>query len=420
MKVERISYDDCKEWLLYKHYAKRLCSISFAFGLYIDNVLKGVCTFGMPPSSTLATSICGEDLKKYVLELNRLVVNEGLPKNTLSFFVSKSINKLPNNKIIVSFADANMSHSGYIYQATNFFYTGVSSNTTKLIDKFGNEFHFRNVGHQQKKLKSEFNLKTRIVKNLSDDLLKNEYLNLEGRNKYTGHCYIASETYYYLSNENLSVYHIKHEGSTHWFLRNDKNEIIDLTAAQFKSSVPYHEAKRGFFLTKTPSKRSQILIQRTLNNDFKIVKSRINEDKIDRLEIAEYLRRYKAQWTAKKLDLELGYKDKAAHWFRTDNYFSFPNIDDWMKLKALLNFDDTHDKVMRNFEWVPCVNDIVKKLELKKINILSKHRYVYFKGSKSFKRLCRKKLKYQIKEYPKNKNIRYNTNYVVTPQLRLL
>ena len=51
-------------------------------------------------------------------------------------------------------------------------------------------------------------LKDKIIKNLSDDLLKKEYINLPNKNRYTGHCYIASETYYHLSNENLKVYHI--------------------------------------------------------------------------------------------------------------------------------------------------------------------------------------------------------------------
>ena len=306
-QVKTIQHFECKDWLLHKHYAKRMCSISYAFGLYIDGVLNGVITFGMPPSSTLAESICGLNYKDNVLELNRLVVNDGLPKNTLSFFVSRSINKLPNNKIIVSFADANMSHNGYIYQATNFIYTGVSSNTTKLIDKFGEEFHFRNIGHYQK-----------------------------------------------------------------------NNKV-----------------------------------------NAKLIKRRLNEDKIDRVEIAEYLRSYKGKWTARKLDLEFGYKDTAAHWFRTDSGFSFPNVDDWIKLKGLLNFDDTYDKVMTDFEWIPCANDIMQKLELKKIDILPKHRYIYFKGSKTFKKQCNKHLKLDVLKYPKGDNKRYDASYSPIVQSKL-
>ncbi len=65
---------------------------------------------------------------------------------------------LEKPKIIISFADPNNFHHGYIYQATNFIYTGISSNTTQLIDKFGNEFHFRNIGHYQKNNKLDVQL----------------------------------------------------------------------------------------------------------------------------------------------------------------------------------------------------------------------------------------------------------------------
>ncbi len=298
--INKIKNYECKDWLLNKHYAKRMCSISYAFGLFNENkLLIGVVTFGMPPSSNLAESICGNNYKQYVLELNRLVVNEGLPKNTLSFFVSNAIKKIPNNNIIVSFADANMNHNGYIYQATNFIYTGVSSNTTKLIDKYGDEFHFRNIGHYQK-----------------------------------------------------------------------NNKV-----------------------------------------NAKLIKRRLKEDKINRVDIAEYLRKYKQNFTAKKLDLIFGYKDTAAHWFRTDKGFSFPSVDDWNKLKTILHFDNTFDSVMNNYEWIPCANDIIQKLELKKIEILPKHRYILFSGSKKFKKKCLKNLKLETLEYPKGKNKRYINEY---------
>ena len=33
-KVQKIKNQECKEWFLHKHYAKRIPSISYAFGLY--------------------------------------------------------------------------------------------------------------------------------------------------------------------------------------------------------------------------------------------------------------------------------------------------------------------------------------------------------------------------------------------------
>ena len=47
----------------------------------------------------------------------------------------------------------------------------------------------------------------KIINNLSDDLLKKEYLNYPNKNKYTGHCYVASETYYHLSKETALIYY---------------------------------------------------------------------------------------------------------------------------------------------------------------------------------------------------------------------
>ncbi len=302
--VQPIQHYETKEWLLKKHYAKRIPSIIYAYGLYIDYMLVGICTYGMPPSSTLAESIAGESFKDLVIELNRLITEDNLPANSLSFFVSQSIKMLRGNNIIVSFADANVGHNGYIYQATNFTYTGCTSNTTKLIDKNGEEFHFRNIGHYQ-------------------------------------------------HNNKLNA---------------------------------------------------------------KLIKRRVDEDKIDKFKLAQFLRSHKGQWTAKQLDAEFGYKDTAAHWFRLDVGFSFPKVDDWTKLKKLLNLCDTYDDVMTNHTLVPCSNDIVEKLQLTKVEVLPKHRYIYISGNKTFKKKVKNNLKLKALPYPKHANRNYNINKKVETQ----
>lgn len=122
--VKSIEKSECKVWCIKKHYAKRLPPIEHAFGLFQDGVIAGIATYGTPVSSTLRDLWKG----KYKLkELNRLVVNEGLPKNTLSFFVGATLKMLPKPLVIVSYADTSMNHNGYIYQATNWIYTGLSA-----------------------------------------------------------------------------------------------------------------------------------------------------------------------------------------------------------------------------------------------------------------------------------------------------
>jgi hypothetical protein len=59
------------------------------------------------------------------LELNRLCVDSST-KNASSILVSSALKMLPSKSIIVSFADTGVGHVGYIYQATNWLYTGVS------------------------------------------------------------------------------------------------------------------------------------------------------------------------------------------------------------------------------------------------------------------------------------------------------
>jgi hypothetical protein len=125
-KVKSIKPEQTYDWLINKHYAKRIPSISWAFGFFRDGILSGVCTFGTPASSTLLRGVCGDKWSESVIELNRLVINNA-NKNDASFFISKSISMLPKPKIIVSYADTDMNHIGTVYQACNFIYTGLSS-----------------------------------------------------------------------------------------------------------------------------------------------------------------------------------------------------------------------------------------------------------------------------------------------------
>lgn len=105
-----------------------------------------------------------------------------------------------------------------------------------------------------------------IQKALSPDLLSKKYQAEQFNHPYAGHCYIATEAYFHACknyHENLKAYVINlGDGLTHWFLRDGK-KIIDVTAAQFEGEpIPYDKAKCIGFLTKSPSKRCQILLTR--------------------------------------------------------------------------------------------------------------------------------------------------------------
>ena len=93
----------------------------------------------------LCKGVCGEKYYKSVYELNRLcrIDSFDLP---LSMFVSKCLRMLKKeNWIIVSYADTAMHHSGYIYQACNFLYTGKSkARTDKYTENGKHARHYDN------------------------------------------------------------------------------------------------------------------------------------------------------------------------------------------------------------------------------------------------------------------------------------
>ena len=133
MKVQSILAREAHPWILTKHYAKRLPSISHAFGLYDDGNLLGVVTFGQPASPYVCRGIAGDAWAKKVLELNRLCIQEPTPKNAASMLVGGALRLLPKPSIVVSYADAGQGHHGYIYQAANFIYTGASKERTDIF-----------------------------------------------------------------------------------------------------------------------------------------------------------------------------------------------------------------------------------------------------------------------------------------------
>ena len=130
-EIREIKYSDTKDFILNKHYAQRMPSISFAYGLFKGDHMAGVLTIGKPASNSLCRGVCGSEYAHKVYELNRLITEDNLPKNTLSFFVGGVLKKLKDeNLVIVSYADTGAGHNGYIYQATNFIYTGKTKQRT--------------------------------------------------------------------------------------------------------------------------------------------------------------------------------------------------------------------------------------------------------------------------------------------------
>lgn len=134
--IKKIDYQDTKPFILDIHYAKRMPSISYAYGLFNLNSLVGIISYGSPASPALCKGIAGEKNKSLVIELNRLVLKYN-KKNEASTLIGASLKLLPKPKIIVSYADTAQNHLGVVYQATNFMFTGTSKPRTDMAGKDG-------------------------------------------------------------------------------------------------------------------------------------------------------------------------------------------------------------------------------------------------------------------------------------------
>lgn len=145
-----ISYKEAVDFLLPRHYSGRIPSISYSFGLFVDDKLKAVCTFGSPASPSLCKGVAGDKWKSHVVELNRLCREDDF-EGQLSEFVAWCLKQLkPHNLIVVSYSDTAMNHHGYIYQACNFLYTGMTKKRTDKYTEGGKHSRHYNNDNQGK------------------------------------------------------------------------------------------------------------------------------------------------------------------------------------------------------------------------------------------------------------------------------
>ena len=149
-EVQQIPYEATKPFILEVHYASRMPSISYAYGLFRNNMLVGMVSYGSPASPSLCKGICGEEHRSKGIELNRLVLKDNLP-NEASFLVSRSLKLLPKPKVVVSYSDLAQEHIGTIYQACNFLFTGRTKERTDIASAF-NKHSRHHLGDRTKRI----------------------------------------------------------------------------------------------------------------------------------------------------------------------------------------------------------------------------------------------------------------------------
>lgn len=175
--MELITYRMAVDFLLPRHYSGRVPNIKYAFGAFNNGELVAVCTFGKPASHHLCIGVCGVGLKDHVMELNRLCVDGdiGVP---LSKFVGWCLRELKkHNLIVVSYADSQMNHNGYIYQALNFLYTGATAKRTEQYSVGGKHSRHSTLQERSSGIRKVRSSKHRYVYFAADKRHKKIFIN---------------------------------------------------------------------------------------------------------------------------------------------------------------------------------------------------------------------------------------------------
>ena len=172
--MKPISSKDANAFLIDKHYSGRKPQIKYAFGLFEDNILKAVITYGIPASRSLCIGAMGKEYHDAVIELNRLCRVDEYTKQ-LSKFVAYSLRELKkHNLLIISYSDLGMNHHGAIYQACNFLFTGTSKGRT---DKYTpNNKHSRHYTDEYNHLRKVRTPKHRYIYFATDRKHKKLYM----------------------------------------------------------------------------------------------------------------------------------------------------------------------------------------------------------------------------------------------------
>lgn len=139
MRVIKTDKKICDEFVSKKHYSRRPPIFWAGFALVEDGAIQGVCVFGQPSPPIQRHAFKERDFRLY--ELTRLVV-QSKTKNASSFLVANALRMLePKPCAVISYADSEQGHCGFIYQATNWLYTGATISHDKMYLVDGKRTH---------------------------------------------------------------------------------------------------------------------------------------------------------------------------------------------------------------------------------------------------------------------------------------
>ena len=145
MRLEKASYKAIQYACKMFHYAKSVPNVGLSYSVFNDKKeWCGVICFGIGATNNIAMPY-GLN-QGQVIELVRMAMNGKQESTTKAMAIALKLvyKDAPNVKLVVSYADSEQGHYGTIYQATNWFYTGFSTDTNLIVN--GKREHRRTLG----------------------------------------------------------------------------------------------------------------------------------------------------------------------------------------------------------------------------------------------------------------------------------
>lgn len=170
----------CKEFIEKNHYSHKIPqAIKYRFGMYCNDKLLGIAIFSIPANRFTITSVFNKENQHIGIELSRVFTIDKTPKNFESYCISKMLKWIKENTqydVVVSYADPNFGHFGYLYQALNGIYIGESTKEIRYLMPNGELITRRGLGR-----KNGDSEKEHIERILKDGAKK---IKMNGKHKY--------------------------------------------------------------------------------------------------------------------------------------------------------------------------------------------------------------------------------------------
>lgn len=167
MRLEKASHKAIVYACMNFHYAKSIPASIVSYSVF-NNIGEwcGVICYGLGANNNMSKTY---NLKQgQVLELVRMALNGKQESTTKAMAISIKLLKknAPLVKLIVSYADYEQGHLGTIYQATNWIYTGYSTDRCIIVN--GKKMHKRTIsdkyGNRQVDKLRQMGLKIEVKK----------------------------------------------------------------------------------------------------------------------------------------------------------------------------------------------------------------------------------------------------------------